>query len=535
MLPLFTVEANLVTLPKGRSAGILVPLFSLRSERSWGVGEFPDIGAAAPWLDRAGLPLLMMLPLVEAALGQDSPYAALSAFALDPVYVRLDDVPDFRELGGEDALSPEERRDLEAVRARETVDYPVVRRLKTTWLQRSFRRFRESGAAAGGERAADLQRFREEQGHWRPDYLLFRALKEAHNLDWWKGWGDALRTRQPAALEAARREQADAIAFFEYVQWIAFRQLAAARAEARRHGVGLAGDLPFMVAEDSADVWARQDEFLLDATVGVPPDAFSADGQDWGLPVYRWDVLASRHYDWLRLRGQRSAQLFDLVRIDHVVGFYRTYARPRDKSEPYFIPPDEPAQRRQGEAVMNAFRSAGVDLCAEDLGVVPPFVRESLTSIHVPGYRVLRWEKDDEVFRDPDQWPALSLATTGTHDTEPVAVWWDNLPEHERRAALEIPALRHLVDFDVETFNPHVHQAILEAVYRSGSDLLVLPVQDVFGLRERINLPGTVGPDNWTYRLPWTLESLATNDFVQTRTRVMAELAHRFDRTRRVR
>ena len=316
------------------------------------------------------------------------------------------------------------------------------------------------------------------------------------------------------------------------MQWNAFRQLAAARAEARRHGVALAGDLPFMVAEDSADVWARQDEFDLDATVGVPPDAFSADGQDWGLPVYRWDELRRRDYDWLRLRGARSAQLFDLVRIDHVVGFYRTYARPRDGSPHHFVPPDEPSQRRQGEEVMNAFRSAGVDLCAEDLGVVPPFVRESLTRIGVPGYRVLRWEKDEEVFRDPDGWPALSLATTGTHDTEPVAVWWDELEHAEREAARAIPALRHLRDEDADHFSPHVHQAILEAVYRSGSDLLVLPVQDVFGVRERINLPGTVGPDNWSYRLPWTVSALATDPFVRERTRGMAELAERFGRGR---
>lgn len=519
-----------MTLQKGRSAGILVPLFSLRGERGWGVGEFPDVGGVAPWLAAARMPLLMMLPLVEAALGQNSPYAALSAFALDPIYVSLEQIPDFAELGGEEALSPEERRELEAVRASETVQYPTIRRLKNAWLHRSFRRFQASGAAAGGERAADLARFREEQRHWLPDYTLFRALKEVHHLDWWKGWGEGLRDRWPEALEEARATHADACAFFEYVQWNAFRQLAAARAEARRHGVALAGDLPFMVAEDSADVWSRQEEFDLSATVGVPPDAFSVDGQDWGLPVYRWDVLRRRDYDWLRLRGAHSAELYDLVRIDHVVGFYRTYARPRDGSPHHFVPADEAAQRRQGEEVMQAFRAAGVELCAEDLGTVPPFVRASLTRLGIPGYRVLRWEKDDHVFRDPDRWPALSLATTGTHDTEPVAVWWEQMDEAERRAVRAIPALRHLTDEQASHFSPHVHQAILEAVYRSGSDLLVLPVQDVFGTRERINLPGTIGPGNWSYRLPWSLSALATDPFVRERTRVMAELAERFGR-----
>lgn len=518
-------------MPRGRSAGILIPLFSVRSESSWGIGEFPDIGRLAPWLSEARLPVWMMLPVVEAALGQDSPYAALSAFALDPVYVSLGEMEDFQALGGEAALAPDTRHQLEAVRARHTVGYEEIRRLKNQWLRRSFLRFRESGAATSGERAADLQRFREEQAHWLPDYTLFRTLKEAHHLDWWKGWGDALRSRDPAALEEARRNHADEIAFFEYVQWIAYRQFATARAEARRHGVFLAGDLPFMVAEDSADVWSKQDEFDLEATVGVPPDAFSADGQDWGLPVYRWDVLASRDYDWLRMRGKRSAELYDLVRIDHVVGFYRTYSRPRNGSPAFFVPDMEPDQRRQGEAVMDAFRCAGVALVAEDLGTVPPWVRESLTAIGVPGYRVLRWEQDDGVFRDPDHWPTLSLATTGTHDTEPVSVWWDQLPEGERRSLLELPALRHLRENPHRPFDRDVHRALLEAVYRSGSDLLILPVQDVFGFRERINLPGTVGPDNWSYRLPWTIERMAHDPFVREQSALVAELAMKHRRT----
>lgn len=519
-----------MTMPRGRSAGILIPLFSIHSEGSWGIGEFPDIGRIAPWLEEAKLPVLMMLPVVEAALGQDSPYAALSAFALDPIYVALGEMEDFQALGGEAALPPEARHRLEGVRARHTVGYEDIRRLKNEWLRRSFAHFVHSGAALSGERAEDLHRFRDEQRHWLPDYTLFRALKEAHHLDWWKGWGDALRNREPAALEEARRIHAAEIAFFEYVQWVAYRQFAKARAEARRHGVALAGDLPFMVAEDSADVWSKQDEFDLEATVGVPPDAFSADGQDWGLPVYRWDVLTSRNYDWLRMRGKRAAELYDLVRIDHVVGFYRTYSRPRNGSPAFFVPAAEHDQRRQGEEVMDAFRCAGVDLVAEDLGTVPPWVRVSLTAIGVPGYRVLRWEQDDGVFRDPDHWPALSLATTGTHDTEPMSVWWDQLPEGEKRSLLELPALHHLRGQRRREFDREIHHALLGAVYRSASELLILPVQDVFGFRERINLPGTVGPDNWSYRLPWTVSRMREDPFVRQQTSMVAELAFKHRR-----
>ncbi|HWV39464.1 MAG TPA: 4-alpha-glucanotransferase, partial [Vulgatibacter sp.] len=280
--------------PKRRTAGILLPLFSVRGDRSWGVGEFPDVAALAPWLHGAGLSSWMMLPLIEAAIGQDSPYSALSAFALDPVYVSLEALEDFAALGGEAALSDEERATLSAVRARPTVDYAEVRALKQRWLRRSFEYFSARFDPAS-DRGRDLARFREES-IWLVEYALFRALKEDHALDWWRGWEPPLRDRDPAALAEARSRLARECDYYEYVQWVAHRQLEAARAAARSHGVHLAGDLPFMVAEDSADVWAGQERFRLDATVGVPPDAYSAEGQDWGLPVYRWDVLAATGY-----------------------------------------------------------------------------------------------------------------------------------------------------------------------------------------------------------------------------------------------
>jgi 4-alpha-glucanotransferase len=515
----------------GRSAGILLPLFSVRTERGWGIGEYPDLGALAPWLAEARASVWMLLPLNEAALGQSSPYSAASAFALDPIYVRLDDVPEFRQLGGEAALPPEDRDLLVALRGRATVDYPAVRDLKARWLRRAFAHFHESGAAAGGERARDLASFREEQQPWLDGYLLWRALKEERPDGSWRSWPEDVRTKRPPALADAGRRLAPSMRFFEYLQWQAFRQLAKGRRDAAAAGVRLAGDLPFLVAEDSADVWARQDEFRFDATVGVPPDAFSAEGQDWGLPVYRWDVIAGGGHAWNRERGIASARLYDLIRIDHVVGFYRTYARPLDQAQPHhFVPPDEPSQRRQGEAVMAAFRAGGVGLIAEDLGTVPPFVRESLTALGIPGYRVLRWEKDDHVFRDPARWPALSVATTGTHDSEPIAAWWDALDEHERRHLHDLPSLRGL-DFGQTTrFGPPVHDALLEAVYGAGSNLLLLPIQDAFGLRDRINLPGTVSDENWSYRLPWTIGNLAREPVVRAATAKLADLAVRHRR-----
>jgi 4-alpha-glucanotransferase len=275
--------------------------------------------------------------------------------------------------------------------------------------------------------------------------------------------------------------------------------------------VELAGDLPFMVATDSADVWARRDLFRLDARVGVPPDAFSATGQDWGLPVYRWGAMERAGFPWMTERGRRMADLYGLYRVDHVVGLYRTYFFPNDGSTPAFVPEGESAQTANGERVLGIL-SRGARVIAEDLGTVPDFVRASLARIGVPGYRVLRWERHwkepGQPFRDPSAWPALSVATTGTHDTDSMADWYEGMTAEERGALLALPQLAALRDRGADRFDEGVRDALLELVYRSGSDLLLLPFQDAFGMRERVNVPGTVTAENWTYRMPRDLSGL---------------------------
>ena len=201
-----------------------------------------------------------------------------------------------------------------------------------------------------------------------------------------------------------------------------------------------------MVNGDSADVWSRQDEFGQEGSVGVPPDAFSATGQDWGLPPYLWEVVRERDFDWLRLRARRMAQLFDGYRVDHVVGFYRTFVRPRAAARGVFTPADEPSQVALGERVLSVFRSTGVEIVAEDLGTVPDFVRESLARAAIPGYKVFRWERHwhtpGQPFRDPLEYPAAAVATSGTHDTEPMTVWWAQAPLEERQAVLDTPSVQ---------------------------------------------------------------------------------------------
>jgi 4-alpha-glucanotransferase len=503
--------------PGSRRAGILVPLFSIPSSTSWGIGEICDIEPLARWLESAGQRFVQLLPINELPPGERSPYSALSAMAIDPQFITMAAVEDVEAIGGEDSLNLNDRRRLDAVRSAAAVDYDEVRALKSGVLHKAYAHFRDRELRSGTRRASAFRSYAESQQWWLDDYALYRALKARHGDRAWTDWPEPVRTRVPEALDAARLELADDIQYRKYLQWLAGDQWGEARD--RAGAVALFGDLPFMVSGDSADVWARQDEFRLDAAVGVPPDAFSETGQDWGLPVYRWDVLAARNFDWLRDRARRNADLYDGYRVDHLVGFYRTYFRPHDGGEPQFTPDTQEEQVALGERVLQVFREPGAEIIAEDLGVVPDFVRESLARLTVPGYRVLRWEREwnqpDQPFRDPHHYPPVSVATSGTHDTEPMAIWWEAASRDEREAVLSIPAIaRRIADDERQRvlegpdLSNHCREAFLETLFESGADLLILPIQDVFGWRDRINQPATVGDGNWTWRLPWPADRL---------------------------
>jgi 4-alpha-glucanotransferase len=500
-----------------RRAGLLVPLFSLRSARGWGIGEIGDIPATARWLESAGLSVLQLLPINELPGYESSPYSSLSAMAIDPQYLTLGDVEDFAALGGERGLEAELRANLESVRAATHVKYDGVRRLKQVALRRAFERFRDLELRSGSRRARAFHVFTEEQGWWLEDYASFRALHEHYGRRPWTEWPQPLRDRDPQALAGVRAELADEIRYRQYLQWLGEEQWQAARKAAGR--VSLFGDLPFMVALDSADVWSRQRDFRLDVSLGVPPDAFSEAGQDWKLPVYRWDTIAQEDFAWLRQRAHRNAALFAGYRVDHLVGFYRTYWRAPGNVTGEFTPADEPSQIALGERVLGVFKAAGAEIIAEDLGLVPDFVRASMARIGVPGCKVFRWERqwhtDGHPFVDPLTYPALSMATSGTHDTEPMVTWWANAPREERAAALAIPAVAaRLGDeasgaaVDEPGLTPALRDAFIEALLASGSGLVILPVQDVFGWADRINTPATVNDVNWTWRLPWPNERL---------------------------
>ena len=518
-----------------RRAGLLIPLFSCPSTASWGIGDIGDIEPVTAWLAGAGQRILQLLPLNEMAPGQQSPYSAISAMAIDPIFISVPRVPEFEALGGEAALPPADREALAAVRRAPRIQHQDVRRLKQHALRASFERFLDAEWRRGSDHGRALQAYVSEQAWWLEDYSLFRALHAREQERPWMEWPEALQRREPAAIDRARRELANDVLFQQYLQWLAGTQWQQARRHA--HGVALFGDLPFMVDSDSADVWVRQHQFRLDMSVGAPPDAFSATGQDWGMPVYQWSALAGEDYRWLRERARRSADLFDGYRVDHLVGFYRTYGRVRNGGEGFFTPPDEPSQRALGETLLELFRGAGAEIIAEDLGTVPDFVRASLARLGVPGYRVFRWERrwhvDGQPFCDPSEYPPLSVAASGTHDTEPIAIWWDAAPEADRRKVSELPSVQRLTggaDLTHRAFDATVRDILLEVLFASPSDLLLLPVQDAFGWRDRINEPATVSDDNWTYRLPWLVDRMDDVPEARERKEKLRDWAERYGR-----
>ena len=412
-----------------RQAGCLIPLFSIRTPSGWGLGEIPDIVPFARWASQAGFSVVQLLPTHEASRGQSSPYGALSAFALDPVYAALEAMPDFEAAGGIAALSEAEQRELGALRAAPAVAWPRVHALKRRAFELAFQCFHDEEWKRRGARAQQLEAYQREHAAWLDPYTLFVALHDdVFGGAPWMAWDAPLRDRNPDALAAMRAELSERILYYGWLQWQLDDQWHTARREANASGVELMGDLPFMVATDSADVWSRPLDFRLDASVGVPPDAFSETGQDWGLPVYRWDAMEENGFAWMNARARRSAELYGLYRVDHVVGLYRTYYRLHAGGKPAFTPAEVPAQTRNGEKMMAIF-AQGARVIAEDLGTVPDFVRESLTRCGVPGYRILRWEREwkqkGQPFKDPRSWPALSVGTTGTHDTEALAEWYE--------------------------------------------------------------------------------------------------------------
>jgi 4-alpha-glucanotransferase len=525
-----------------RAAGIAIPLFALRGAHDSGSGTILDLIPFIDWLGRWHQRVVQLLPLNESGPGEASPYNALSAFAIDPTYISTSQVSDISS----SRVAPEwlnaisVRRRLQRLRRSRHRQRQALYALKLHLLELGFQQFE---AQVEPERRARFESFCRTQSWWIEDYALFRALKERFDWASWETWPEELRQRDTAALRQAASRLTQRVRFAQYLQWVAAEQWTEVRAHAARRGVLIKGDLPFVCGRDSADVWAHRELFDLSSSAGAPPDAFSPSGQQWGLPLYAWVQMRRSGYGWWRQRARQARELYDLFRVDHLVGVFRTYAIPvTDDGTSGFVPRETEEQLIQGRDLLGALldEAGGVaGVIAEDLGTVPMWVRESLTQLGIPGYKVFRWETHDGAYIDPRSYPELSVATTGTHDTDTLAVWWEGLSEKERQAAL---LSLNVVDSGPSTLrlgsgqaqdsglstqdsglplSPDLHLALLHRLYEAGSVLTILPIQDLFGWSERINTPATINRRNWSYRLPVTIDGLDQTPAIRERMEVL--------------
>ena len=456
-----------------RAAGLILHPTSLP-----GPGPIGTLGSEADrfldWAAAAGQSIWQVLPLGPTGAG-NSPYSGISTRAGNPLLI---DVPLPRA-----SASP----------GRGRVDYGAAARrhdpLRASW-----------DSARGDPRAMDeLAAFRAapSQADWLDDWTLFASLKRTHGGAPWTEWEPALRGRHPAALEEVRRTLRDEIDYQAYLQCLFFRQWDRVRDAARARGIAILGDIPIYVALDSADVWAAPEWFRLDAAfrptevAGVPPDYFSATGQLWGNPLYRWDRLEADGFAWWIRRLRAELAKFDLVRLDHFRGFASYWAIPAE-AETAVEGHWEPGP---GERFFDAARAAlgGLPFIAEDLGIVGEDVRALVAATGLPGMRVMQFGFDSPgSLHHPARYPEHCVAYTGTHDNDTTRGWFDKAPSSERARTLET----------VGGDGGDIAWRMILALYRSPADRAIVPVQDILGLgsEARMNTP-SVPEGNWEFRL----------------------------------
>ena len=472
-----------------RSAGILLPLSSLPSK--YGIGCFSKSAYEfVDWLKDAGQSCWQILPLGPTSYG-DSPYQSFSTFAGNPYFISLE------ALIEEGVLTKEECDAVNFGKKEREVDYEKLYFGRYPLLRKAYER-------SHIHENPEYQKFVAENSWWLSDYALFMAVKDRFGGVEWTKWAEDIRLRWNNAMDYYRRELYFDIEFQQYMQFQFYRQWHKLKTYANERGIQLIGDIPIYVAMDSADAWAHPELFQLDAenvpvaVAGCPPDGFSADGQLWGNPLYRWDYHRETGYQWWISRLAHCFQLYDIVRIDHFRGFDEYY------SIPYGETSAVNGHWEKGPGI-DLFRKVEQALgwkqvIAEDLGYVTDSVRRLVQESGFPGMKVLEFafdSRDSGCANDylPHNYPENSVAYTGTHDNETLAGWWKSITPEEQKMAR---------DYLCDQYTPQskLGKSFISLILRSRAALCVIPMQDYMGLdnRSRINKPSTVGM-NWKWRL----------------------------------
>jgi 4-alpha-glucanotransferase len=545
--------------------GFALQLYGLTGRRSWGMGDFGDLGrfvgaAAASGAGAVGLNPTNALFLSNPA--HASPYSPSSRAFLNPLYIEISSIPDLDACGAARGRrdDPAFQAELAAVRHSEQVDYVQVAALKLPIFEMLYATFTETQLARSTDRAAAFRRFQQQRGPALEAYATFEALSEHFrggrtcHLSW-RDWPPEYRSPDSNAVTQFRNNHADRLLFFQYLQWEADRQMGAAAAAAAEHGmpVGLYRDLALGSDPHGADAWLGQQSLALAASMGAPPDPFNRKGQNWGLPPFNPMALRNRAYrpfiDVLRANMRHAGAL----RIDHILGFARLFWIPQGASAGEGGYVRYPLADFLAITALESQR-ARCAVIGEDLGTVAEGLRERLQDAHVLSCRLLYFEREaNGTFRPPEQYPALSQVAVGTHDLPPLPGYWcerdidiasqlDLLPNHEaEHAAREerarsctalVAALRaagRWPETDAEALAAGATERLVEAVYaflaRTPGRLLMVQPEDVLGVEEQTNLPGTVDEHpNWRRKLPIDEEDLTSDPRVVSLARLLCAL-----------
>ncbi len=507
-----------------RASGVLLHPSSFPGP--YGIG---DLGAEAyrfvDFLQQTGQKLWQILPLTPTGYG-DSPYAGFSAFAGNPMLISLD------ILLGQGFLNPEDLENIPEF-AWHHVDYGSIIDWKMGLLARSYECFQER---AGPQVEAQLAVFEQENSWWLEDFALFMAAKSAHAGALWAEWEAGLAHRLPAALTEWREKLAGPVAFHKYLQFIFFDQWLTLKEYANAQGIKIVGDIPLFVAYDSADVWSHPEIFFLDQegrstfVAGVPPDYFSATGQRWGNPLYRWDVLSASDYQWWVERFRVAYRVTDIVRIDHFRGFESYWEVPAEEETAI----NGRWAKGPGATLFEAvFRQLGErPIIAEDLGMITPKVKDLLKELDFPGMRVLQFAFGDGATDPylPHNYERHTLVYTGTHDNNTTVGWLTQAsPEEQGRV------LRYLGA--EEPISPsQIVWRLVRLAWSSVADLAIAPLQDLLGIGNegRMNTPGAAS-GNWGWRYhpdslsDWLRTNLADITLLYARYVSPEELASRVE------
>lgn len=501
-----------------RCSGILLHIVSLPSEH--GIG---DLGAADDFIEflwRTGQTIWQVLPVGPTGYA-DSPYQCFSAFAGNPLLINLFDLLQQGLLDPADLNSaPQLPTDF--------IDYERVIAFKKPLLRKAARKFLKDAHDHTGA----FKLFCKNNAMWIEDYALFMAAKDFHGGTVWTEWDAGLRARDHDALEKWRQKLLPEVKAYQFEQFEFFRQWTKLKDRCRERRIRIMGDIPIYVAHDSADVWSHPEMFLLDergkptVVAGVPPDYFSATGQLWGNPIYRWDVLERSGYQWWIDRFRSSFELFDLVRLDHFRGFEAYWEVPSGATTAMGGKWVKGPGRKLFEVLRN--KLGDLPIIAENLGVITPEVEAIQREFGFPGMSILQFafgnDPQGPSFR-PHNYSRELAAYTGAHDNDTTVGWWTSTGSGEStRTPEDIQKEREFAKAYLGFENDPINWVLIRTVLASVAVIAIIPLQDILGLgsEARMNLPGTIS-GNWK----WRYRTGAITTEMQTRMKMLTQIYDR--------